>query len=331
MPHAIRVHENGGPEVLRWDEVPMHAPGEGEARIRHTAIGINFSDINVRRGGFYPTAWPLPVILGNEAAGIIEELGSGTSGFKVGDRVAYAGMFETFYLDTGAYSEYRNVPLARLVHIPDDVTDEQAAATLLKGATASLIINRLYKPKPGDTVLVHTGAAGVGMILCQWSKWLGATVISTVGSAAKAELARANGSDHAILYRETDFVAEVERIAPGGVSAVFDGVGNDTFIRSFATIRKFGTAVNYGNASGSVLPLDIQTLALKSLTVSRAGVGGHLEDTESLRAVAGEVFSLVGKNVIRPRIACRYALREAARAHADVESARFSGSLLLIP
>ncbi len=332
MNKAIRIHANGGPEVMKWEEVDIALPAAHEVQVRHKAIGINFSDINVRRGGFYPNQTPVfPMGLGNEAAGVVESVGSGVTDFVVGQRVAYAGMMGQFYEDTGAYCELRNVPAERLAPIPSGVTDEQAAAILLKGSTASLIINRLYTPKPGDIILIHTVASGVGSILCQWAKHLGATVIGTAGSAEKAEVGRKNGADRVILYREYDFVKEVAKIAPQGVNAVYDGVGNDTFVRSLDCLDYFGMAVNYGNASGSVPPVNIQSLAIKSLSIARAGVTGHIRDAASLRTVAEELFDLVAAGKLWASVHNRYPLSEAERAHRDVEAATITGSILLIP
>src|SRR5262245_55782240 len=205
---AIRIHAHGGPEVMRWEDVDLPPPAAGEARIRHTATAVHLSALNQPRSGF-PTAEPLPMpmILGNEAAGVVESVGPGVTEVKPGDRVAYVGVNAAFYQHTGAYAEARNMPAARLVPLPDGISDQQAAAMMVKGLTASLIVNRIWRPKPGDTVLIHTAAAGVGMILAQWVKHLGATVIGTVGSAEKAEAAAAHGCDHIVLYRETDFVA----------------------------------------------------------------------------------------------------------------------------
>jgi NADPH:quinone reductase len=262
MTKAIRIHANGGPEVLRLEDITVPPPAAGEVRVRQTAVGINYSDINVRRGGFY-IARPLqfPVIIGNEAAGVVESVGPGVSNVKPGDRVAYAGMRGEFFEQTGAYAEVRNVPAERLLVLPDGVSEQQAAAMMVKGFTASLIINRIYRPKAGDVILVHTAASGVGNILCQWCKHLGATVIGTVGSPEKAQVAKAQGCDHTVLYRETDFVAAVKAIVPQGVSAVFDGVGKDTFTASLDCVRPFGMLVNYGNASGHPPPLDLLLLA----------------------------------------------------------------------
>lgn len=332
MGHAIRIHSNGGPDVMRWEPVEDAVPGPGQVRLRHTAIGVNFSDINVRRGGFYLNhAPPFPLGLGNEAAGVVEAVGAGVVGFAPGDRAAYAGMMGQFYEDTGSYSERRIVPAERLVPLPDGVSDEQAAAVLLKGSTASLIINRIYKPGSGDVVLVHAAASGVATILCQWAKHLGATVIGTAGSAGKAAIARARGCDHVILYRETDFIAEVARLAPLGVSAMFDGVGKDTFEASLDCLLPFGTAVNYGNASGPVPPFNIMRLAIRSLSVCRVGVTGHIQDSTSLRATAAELFDLVTRGIITVEVGRTYKLEAAADAHRDVEAAAHAGSLLLVP
>jgi NADPH:quinone reductase len=244
MTKAVRIHANGGPEVLRFEDIVLPPPAAGEVRVRHTAIGINYSDINVRRGGFYiarPHTFPL--ILGNEAAGVVESVGAGVVDVKPGDRVAYAGMRGEFFEETGSYGEARNVPAERLLKLPDWISDQQAAAMLVKGFTASLIINKIFRPKRGDMILVHTAAGGVGTLLCQWSKHLGATVVGTVGSSEKARIAAAHGCDHTILYREVDFVAAVKTIAPQGVAAVFDGVGKDTFIASLDCVRPFGMLV----------------------------------------------------------------------------------------
>ena len=334
--NAIRIHRNGGPEVMVWESVPVPEIHGNDVLVRHRAIGVNFSDVNVRRGGFYRSIrkgldQPFPLILGNEAAGLVEAVGKSVTEFKVGDRVAYAGMHGQFFEDLGAYCEVRAVPEERLVHIPDAVSDEQAAAVLLKGSTTSLMINKLYTPGAGDTVLVHTAASGVGSLVCQWSSHLGAKVIGTAGSASKAERARQNGCHHVILYREIDFVEAVKEIAPDGVTAVYDGVGKDTFERSIGLLRQFGKAINYGNASGPVPPIDIQSLALRSLSVARAGVTGHILDAQSLHSVASELFEFVAKGVLRPPIAKTYSLQNAADAHRDAEAGKYSGSLVLIP
>src|SRR3954447_18731940 len=300
MVKAVRIHANGGPEVMRWEEIALPHPGAGEARVRHTAIGINYSDLNVRRGGFY-LARPLrfPVILGNEAAGVVESVGEGVTDVATGDRVAYAGIRGEFFERTGAYAQARNVPAERLIKLPGSISDQQAAAMMVKGFTASLIINRIFRPKPGDTILVHTAAGGVGMILCQWSKHLGATVIGTGGSAHKARIGQAPGCDHTISYREVDFVPAVRAIAPQGVAAVFDGVGKDTFMASLDCVRPFGMLVNYGNASGHPPPLDLLLLAKKgSLSVSRPALSRLTADVAAMRGAAAELFDLVQRGAL---------------------------------
>lgn len=333
MIKAVRIHANGGPEVLRFEDITLPPPAVAEARVRHTAIGINYSDINVRRGGFY-IARPLqfPVILGNEAAGVVESVGPGVTDVRPGDRVAYAGMRGEFFEQTGSYAQARNVPVERLLKLPDGVTDRQAAAMMVKGFTASLIINKVFRPKPGDTILIHTAAGGVGMILCQWSKHLGATAIGTVGSKEKAEIAQAHGCDHTILYREVDFVAAVKRVAPKGVTAVFDGVGKDTFIASFECVQPFGMLVNYGNASGHPPPLDLLLLAKRgSLSVCRPALSSLTADVPAMRAAAVELFDLVARGVLDIEIGGTYPLQDAAGAHRDIESRKVAGSVLLLP
>jgi NADPH:quinone reductase len=262
---------------------------------------------------------------------VVESVGPGVTDVKAGDRVVYAAMHGEFYDDTGAYSDARNVFADRLVKIPDGVSDQQAAAMMLKGLTASLIINKLFKPKQGDIVLIHTAAAGVGVILCQWSKHLGATVIGTVGSPEKAEIAKAHGCDHTILYRETDFVKETKKIAPGGVSVVFDGVGKDTFVRSLACVKPFGAMVNYGNASGHVPPFELLLLAGKSVTISRPGFSSYARDISTMRAGAAELFDLVRRGVLTVEIGKTFALQDAAQAHRELEGRTSAGSILLVP
>ncbi|MFT8243185.1 quinone oxidoreductase family protein [Roseomonas sp. BN140053] len=330
---AIRIHAHGGPEQLRWEEVPIAPPGPGEARVRHTAIALNFSDVNVRRGGFYrPEPLPMPLIPGNEAAGVVTALGPGVTAVKPGDRVGYVGTGGAFYENTGAYAEERNLPAERLVPIPDGISDEQAAAVMMKGLTAAGIIDRIFTPQPGDPVLIHAAASGVGLLLTSWAHHLGATVIGTVGSPDKARIAAEHGCAVPILYRETDFVAAVRAVVPEGVAAVFDGVGKDTFIPSLDCTRPFGMLVNYGNASGHVPPLDLLLLAQKgSLSVCRPGVHYYLGHPERFRGVVGRVFDLVAAGAIRPRIGQRWPLRDAAEAHRALEAGGTAGSSVLLP
>jgi NADPH2:quinone reductase len=333
MIHAIRAHANGGPEVLRWEPFELPPPTAGEVRVRHKAIALNFSDVNVRRGGFYfarPQQFPL--ILGNEAAGIVEAIGTEVQEVRVGDRVAYVGTGGPFYEGTGSYAQARNVPARCLVKLPADISEELAAAFLLKGLTAAMIIHRICRPKPGDTVLVHGAASGVGLLLCQWSKHLGATVLGTVGSAAKAATAQRHGCDHPILYRERDFVGEVKRLVPKGVSAVFDGVGKDTFIASFDCTQRFGVLVNYGNASGHVPPVDLLLLAKKgALSVSRPSFSTYIAEPGEFPSACAELFELVRRGVLTVQIGRRYPLRDAAQAHRDIEARAIAGSAVLIP
>ncbi len=330
---AIRIHENGGPEVLRWEEADIAPPGPGEVRIRHSAIAVNFSDVNVRRGGFYITDGPrFPLILGNEAAGVVAALGPRVTGVSVGDRVAYVGTGGPFYEGTGSYAEERNVPAACLIALPDAITEAQAASFLLKGLTASMVVNRLYMPRPGEPVLIHAAASGVGLILVQWAKHLGATVLGTVGSAEKARIVAAHGCDHPILYRETDFVAAVTKIVPEGVAAVLDGVGKDTFVASLDCTRPFGMLVNYGNASGHVPPIDLLLLSKKgSLSVNRPAISSYISDPATLRTATTELFDLVTRGIIRLNSARPYPLEDAARAHRDLESRTVAGAAILVP
>ena len=333
MIQAVRIHSHGGPEVLRLDEIELPPPGPGEARVRHTAIGLNFSDINVRRGGFYQKdPLPMPIILGNEAAGVVLAIGDRVDDVKAGDRVGYCGVGSNFFVNTGAYAQERNVPAARLVKLPDGITDIQAAALMLKGLTAASIVNQAFRPKTGDTILIHTAASGVGLLLVQWSKHLGATVIGTVGNIAKQQVALDHGCDHTILYREVDFVSATRRIVPGGVSAVFDGVGNDTFVKSFDCTAPFGMLVNYGNASGHVPPIDILQLSLKgSLSVCRVGVSQYLSDPARFKEVAARLFDLVEQGVLRTPTIRTYPLANAATAHQQAEAASNAGPVVLLP
>ena len=330
---AMRIHAHGGPDVLTWEDIELPPPGPGEARVRHTAIALNFSDINIRRGGFYQTdPLPMPLIPGNEAAGVVIAIGPGVSEVKVGDRVGYVGVGAGFFAKTGAYAQERNVPASRLAHLPDGISDIQAAAVMLKGLTSSNIVNKIYRPEPGDHVLIHAAASGVGLILTQWCKHFGAVVIGTVGNAEKARIAREHGADHTILYRDVDFVPAVKKIIPAGVRAVLDGVGKDTFEKSMDCTAPFGTLVNYGNASGHVPPIDIMQLSLKgTLSMWRPGVSHFLGDAERFKALCAELFALVEKGVLKTVAARTYPLSEARQAHIDAERAEHAGPVVLLP
>lgn len=330
---AIAIHRHGGPEVLEAIDVELPPPAEREVRVRHTAIGLNYSDINVRNGGFYLGEGPaFPVILGNEAAGVVEAVGPGVRQFAPGDRVAYAGIGGLFFVNTGAYAEQRNMPADCLVKLPDDISEETAAALLLKGLTAAVVIHHCYTPKPGDKILIHAAASGVGSLLAQWCAHLGATVIGTVGSQAKAAFAREHGCSHTILYREEDFVGAVKKLAPEGVAAVLDGVGKDTFIPSFDLLRPFAAAVNYGNASGNVPPFNLMLLAQKGcIALHRPGFGFYANTGPTRQAACDELFDLVRQGALRVEIGSSWPLKDAALAHEEAERGRNVGSVLLIP
>jgi NADPH:quinone reductase len=331
VPKAIRIYENGGPEVLRWEDVDVPQPGPGEVLLRHTAVGLNYADVNLRNGTFYiHTKLPLPAILGNEGAGVVEGLGSNVDNVKVGDRVVYVS--PSGMTPPGSYSQLRVINADQLVKIPGNVSDQQAAAAFLKGLTAWCIVRRIFPVRPGHTILIHAAAGGVASFLVQWSKHLGATVVGTVGSAEKARAARAAGCDHIVLYREVDFVREVNLLFPDGVSAVFDGVGKDTFLPSLQCLDPFGTLVNFGNASGAPPPLDVRLLGTRgSQMVTRMGMGFFFKDRRIQAKAAEEIFELMSQGVLRARIERTYPLCEAAQAHRDLEGRRTMGSVVLIP
>ncbi|ROR34112.1 quinone oxidoreductase family protein [Inmirania thermothiophila] len=325
MAKAIRIHEHGGPEVLRLEEVEVGEPGPGEVRLRQTAVGLNFIDV-YHRTGLYPLP-ALPAVLGMEGAGVVEAVGEGVTEVRPGDRVAYAG------LPVGAYAEVRLIPAHRLVPLPDDIDDVQAAGVMLQGMTAQYLLRRTYRVQAGETILVHAAAGGVGLILCQWARHLGATVIGTVGSAEKAELARAHGCHHPVNYREEDFVARVRELTGGeGVPVVYDSVGRDTFMGSLDCLRPLGMMVSFGQASGPVPPLDIGVLAQKgSLYLTRPTLMTYTARREDLLASARELFEVVRSGAVRIEVRQTYPLAEAAQAHRDLEARRTTGSTVLIP
>lgn len=325
MPKAIRIHRTGGPEVLSWDDVEVGAPGPGQARLKQAAVGLNFIDVYYRTG-LYPLA-SLPSVIGLEAAAVVEAVGDGVTGLKAGDRVAYAGG------PIGAYAEVRLMPADRVVTLPDEITDRQAAAMMLQGMTAQYLLRRTYRVKPGDTVLIHAAAGGVGLIACQWAKHLGATVIGTVGNDVKAELARANGCEHPIVYTRDDFVAAVKDITRGrGVAVVYDSVGKSTFEGSLDCLRPMGMMVSFGNASGPVPAFSLAILAAKgSLFLTRPSLMTYTAEREDLRKTAAELFEVVLNGAIKINIGRTYPLAEAARAHRDLEARKTTGSTVLLP
>lgn len=319
MVHAIRIHKTGGPEVMQWEEVEVPPPGPGQVRLRHTAVGLNYID-TYQRSGLYPI--PLPSGMGNEAAGVVEEVGAGVTDLAPGDRVAYSGG------PIGAYAEARVMPADRLVKLPDGISDQQGAAMMLKGMTAQYLIRRTYKVQKGDTVLVHAAAGGVGLIMCQWLKHLGATVIGTVSSDAKAELARKNGCDYPIVYTREDFVERVLEITKGEkLPVVYDSVGKDTFFKSLDCLRPLGLMVTFGQSSGPYGPVDLGILAQKgSLYVTRPTLFTYVSKREDLLATANELFDVVQKGIVKISIDQTYPLKEAAQAHRDLQARKTTGS-----
>jgi NADPH:quinone reductase len=323
MSLSVRIEQQGGPEVLQLVDAPVGAPGPGQLRLRHTAIGLNFLDV-YHRSGVYKV--PLPGGLGSEAAGVVTAVGPGVSGFAEGDRVAYAGG------PLGAYSEERLLPAAHAVKLPDGVSEEAAAALMLKGMTAWYLLHLTFPVRRGHTVLAHAAAGGVGSVLVPWAKHLGATVIGTAGSKEKAALATAAGCDHVILYREQDVAAEVRKIVPQGVDVVYDSVGKDTFAASLDSLRRRGTLVSFGNASGKVPPFEPVLLAEKgSLFLTRPKLADHTATREELETAAHALFEAIRSGVVKPEIGQRYPLREVARAQSELEARKTTGSSLLLP
>ena len=324
MTKAIRFHQTGGPEVLRLEEIDVGEPGQGQARVRHTAIGVNFID-TYHRTGLYPL--PLPSGLGLEGAGVVEAVGQGVAHVKKGDRVAYAGGAP------GSYSQVRLMAADRLVRLPAGVSDQQAAGAMLKGLTVQYLTRRTYRVKAGETVLVHAAAGGVGLIACQWLKALGATVIGTVGSDEKARLARAHGCDHAIVYTREDFPARVKEITKGaGVPVVYDSVGKSTFQGSLDCLRPRGLMVSFGNASGPVPPVDLIQLSQKgSLFLTRPTLVHYTANRQELEGAARELFKMMQSGKVKIEVSATCPLAEAAQAHRDLEARKTTGSVVLLP
>jgi NADPH2:quinone reductase len=323
MTHVIRMHEAGGPEVLVSADMELSEPGPGEVLLRQSAIGLNYVDI-YHRTGLYPL--PLPAIPGVEGAGVIEALGPGVSDLAVGDRVAYAG------LPAGAYAEARIIAAARLVRLPDAISDRTASAMMLRGITAHMLLHRVCRVAPGDAVLVHAAAGGLGLVLTQWAKRLGATVIGTVGSREKAETARAHGLDHAILYREADFVAEVRRLTGGrGVQVAYDGIGGDTLTRTLDCVQPFGVVASVGQAGAPLPKIEVADLGpRRSLSLARPSVFAYAADLVSYRRAARDLIAEVEAGM-RIEIGATFPLAEAARAHRALEGRETVGSIVLVP
>ena len=322
MAHAIRIHSTGGPEVFSWEAVEVGDPGPGEVRLRQAAVGLNYIDV-YHRSGLYPLA-SFPAIIGMEGAGTVEAVGPGVTDIAVGDRVAYAGAL-------GGYAEERLIAADRLVKLPDNIDFVTAASVMLQGMTARYLLRETYRVGPETVLLYHAAAGGVGLIVCQWAKALGATMIGTVGSPEKAQLAREAGCTHVIDYRREDYVARVREITGGaGCDVVYDGVGKDTFPSSLDCLRPKGLWVSFGNASGPVPPFDMQILSAKgSLFATRPTMMTYVAHRDDLIANAAELFDMIGKGAIKVGASRTYPLREAAQAHRDLEGRRTTGSIVL--
>ena len=323
MPHAIRIHQYGGPEVLRWEDIDVGQPGPGEVRLRHTAIGLNFIDI-YERTGLYPVQ--LPAVLGKEAAGVIEALGLGVRQLKVGDRVAYTSQ------QSGAYSEARILSAERLVKVPDNIDDQHAAAMTLKGLTAQMLLRQTYRLRKNEFALIHAAAGGVGSIAVQWARHIGAKVIAVVGSNEKATLVRELGADHVVLSGD-NWVEQVRAATGGkGVHVVYDSVGKDTFLGSLDCLRPRGLMVSFGNASGPVPPVAPLELSKRgSLYLTRPTLFHYIPTRANLARAAQELFDVVARGIVKVHVGQTYPLREAARAHVDLEARRTTGSSVLLP
>jgi NADPH2:quinone reductase len=325
MPKAIRIYEQGPPEVMKWEEVDLPPPGAGEVRMRHEVSGLNYID-TYHRGGVYKM--PLPMGIGSEAAGVVEATGDSVTELKPGDRVTYAS--GTPFQPVGSYSEARNIPAARLVKIPDGIKSETAAAMMLKGMTVSYLIKRTYKVKSGDTVVWHAAAGGVGLIACQWLKTLGVTIIGTAGSDEKCALAKAHGADYCINYKKEDFVARVKEITGGrGVPVVYDSVGKDTFDKSLECLSMYGLMVTFGNASGSVPPVNLAPQLKGHLYVTRPSLQPYTAARQDLLALASDLFDIVAAGKVKIDINQRYPVKDAVQAHKDLESRKTTGSTVL--
>ena len=323
MPKAIRIHKQGGPDVLNWEDVQVGDPAAGQIRVRHTAVGLNYID-TYQRSGLYPM--PMPATLGMEAAGIIEAVGPGVAGLRKGDHVAYSSQ-------PGAYSEVRLAAADKVVKVPRGVSDQDAAAMMLKGMTAQYLIRQIYKVKAGDTILIHAAAGGVGLIVCQWAKSLGATVIGTVSTPAKAQLARENGCDHPIITTQENFVEQVAKITKGAkLPVVYDSVGKDTFEGSLDCLRPMGLLVSFGQSSGSIAPVNLGVFAQKgSLFFTRPSLMNYTATRAQLETVSKDLFKAVKSGAVKIRIDQTYALKDTRKAHEDLEGRKTTGQTILIP
>ncbi|WP_175704241.1 quinone oxidoreductase family protein [Burkholderia ambifaria] len=324
MPKAIRYDQPGGPDVMKWVDVEVSAPKAGEVRIRQQAVGLNYIDVYFRTG-LYPQ--PLPGGLGMEAAGEVTAVGDGVTAFKAGDRVAYVGQ------PPGAYAQERVMPAERLVKLPDGISDDDAASVMLQGLTAHYLLRRTYPVKAGDTILIHAAAGGVGLLVCQWAKALGATVIGTVGSDEKAALAKAHGCDHPIVYTRENFTQRVKEITNGaGVPVVYDSIGKDTYIGSLDCLAPLGYFVSFGNASGPLPAIDSKEFSSRgSLFFTRPTLFSYIAKRADLEAAAAELFDVILTGKVKTSINQRYPLAEVGRAHADLEARKTTGSTILIP
>jgi len=322
MTHAIRIHRTGGPEAMQWESIDIGKPGQGQVRLRHTAVGLNFIDV-YHRTGLYPIETPFTP--GMEGAGVVEEVGSGVTGLSVGDRVAYGSG------PIGSYAEARVIAADRLIKLPSSISDQQAAAMMLQGMTAQYLLRRTYKVQRGDTILVHAAAGGVGSIMCQWARHLGVTVIGTVSSDEKAEIAKANGCTYPIVYTREDFQSRVMEITNGGkVPVVYDSVGKDTFQKSLDCLRPLGMMVLFGQSSGPVPALDLGQLAAKgSLFITRPTLMTYTAKNEDLIASANELFDVVASGAVKINISRTYPLKDAVTAHRDLEARKTTGSVVL--
>ncbi|WP_321841055.1 quinone oxidoreductase family protein [Paraburkholderia bannensis] len=324
MTKAIRYERTGGPEVMQWVDVEVGAPGEGEIRVKQSACGLNYIDVYFRTG-LYPQQ--LPAGLGMEAAGEVVAVGAGVTSVKVGERVAYVGR------PPGAYAQERVLRADQVIRVPDAISDEQAASVMLQGLTAQYLLRRTYRVQPGDTILIQAAAGGVGLLVCQWAKALGATVIGTVGSDEKAEVAKAHGCDYPIVYAREDFTARVREITGGaGVPVVYDSIGKDTYVKSLDCLAPLGMFVSFGNASGPLPPIDSSEFSSRgSLFFTRPTLFSYIAKRSDYEAMSAELFEVIASGKVKTSINQRYALQDVGQAHADLEARRTTGSTILIP